>query len=337
MSEKQVQRALVLSGGSIKGAFQAGALAHVLESGFVPDAIYGTSVGSLNGGFLAERAGRAAPDQPLDWPKLGQELEAFWKQEVQSPSRIARARSTPELIWAILRNKFDGLTDTSPLKELVARVYKTSNLHASPVPFYACAVNLVSGDVVYPSNKDPQIIEYIIASTAIPFEMPVKWIGQSPFVDGGAREIAPLNRAIEDGAQEIVCIICQPKALGVINFDVGNLLEYASRLMDVITNELVNNDVERFEKVNAWLRQYDQVQGQLQALGEDNQLNEAVIAQMGALPESLKGKWRPIDLVVIQPENEIVLDLLHFAPQDIGQVIQLGRDTAERVYPPKNK
>ena len=54
------KRALVLSGGSIKGSFQAGAVAELLESGFVPDAIYGTSVGSLNGSFLTERAGRLA-------------------------------------------------------------------------------------------------------------------------------------------------------------------------------------------------------------------------------------------------------------------------------------
>lgn len=52
-------KAFVLSGGSIKGAFQAGVITDLLTSGsFMPDAIYGTSVGSLNGAFLADRAGR---------------------------------------------------------------------------------------------------------------------------------------------------------------------------------------------------------------------------------------------------------------------------------------
>lgn len=55
------KKAFVLSGGSIKGAFQAGVLTDLLTSNkFRPDAIYGTSVGSLNGAFIADRAGRMA-------------------------------------------------------------------------------------------------------------------------------------------------------------------------------------------------------------------------------------------------------------------------------------
>jgi NTE family protein len=333
MADKKVEKALVLSGGSIKGAFQAGAIAHVLEAGFRPDAIYGTSVGSLNGGFLTERAGReAGPDQEPNWPALGKELEQFWQKNVHSPAQIVRERGTLALLWALIRNKFDGLTDTNPLRQLVADEFVTSNLHASPVRFLACAVELVSGDAVHASNKDPNILDYIIASTAIPIEMPVKWIGSLPFVDGGAREIAPLGKAIEDGASEIVCIICQPEKLGALGFNAGSLLQYALRLMDVITNELVNNDVERFDKVNAWLREYERVQSELPALLE--QMDEATAAQMNALLSRLKGDWRSIDLTVIRPDKEIVLDLLRFTPEQINNIIQLGRDTAEKVYPP---
>jgi predicted acylesterase/phospholipase RssA len=51
-------RALVLGGGSLKGAFQAGAIQAILEAGFEPEAIYGISVGSLNAVFLIHEAGR---------------------------------------------------------------------------------------------------------------------------------------------------------------------------------------------------------------------------------------------------------------------------------------
>lgn len=92
------KRALVLSGGSILGSFQAGAIAEVLESGFVPDAIYGTSVGSLNGGFLAERAGRAKKEgEDPDWPGIGRELESFCLDKLASPSMLAKKRTA----WAI--------------------------------------------------------------------------------------------------------------------------------------------------------------------------------------------------------------------------------------------
>jgi NTE family protein len=334
MSDNKIKKALVLSGGSIKGAFQAGVIAHVVEAGFRPDAIYGTSVGSLNGGFLAERAGRvAALDQAPDWPALGKELEDFWKNRVNSPDQIVRVRGTLELVSAIVRKKFDGLTDTAPLRKLVNDEFSAANLHASPFPFVATAVELVSGKAKYATNKDPQIVEYIIASTAIPIEMPVKWVGHLPYVDGGAREIAPLSKAIDDGADEVVCIICQPEQLGAAGFDAGNLMQYASRLMEVITNELVNNDVERFEKVNAWLRDYDRVESDLQTLSSANQWSAAATAEMGEKVAQLN-KWRPVDLTVIRPDTEIILNLLDFGTEEIKSVIQLGRDTAEKVYPP---
>ena len=84
-----MKNALVLSGGSIRGAFQAGAIAHVLEKGFKPDGIYGTSVGSLNGGFLAERAGRSKTKEPA-WPAIGKELENFWLTNINSFKKIGK-------------------------------------------------------------------------------------------------------------------------------------------------------------------------------------------------------------------------------------------------------
>ena len=73
-------------------------------------------------------------------------------------------------------------------------------------------------------------------------EVPVTLIGKSPYVDGGVREVAPLKRAIDDGAQEIICVVCQPESLQGVSFLPGNLADFALRLMDIVTNELVNND-----------------------------------------------------------------------------------------------
>lgn len=74
-----MKKAFVLSGGSIKGAFQADALADLLTSKtFIPDAIYGTSVGSLNGALIADRAGRYVnAGNEVDWVSIGNELQNF--------------------------------------------------------------------------------------------------------------------------------------------------------------------------------------------------------------------------------------------------------------------
>src|SRR5438046_2192955 len=83
------KRALVLSGGGIKGAFQAGAIAEVLSSGFQPAILVGTSIGALNAAFLADRAGSSyLVNRHVDWRKLGESLEKFWRDRITGPDRI---------------------------------------------------------------------------------------------------------------------------------------------------------------------------------------------------------------------------------------------------------
>ena len=52
--------AFVLSGGASLGAVQAGMLRALYERGVAPDLIVGTSVGALNGAYIASRG--ATPD-----------------------------------------------------------------------------------------------------------------------------------------------------------------------------------------------------------------------------------------------------------------------------------
>ena len=81
--------------------------------------------------------------------------------------------------------------------------------------------------------------------------MPITWVGNRPFVDGGIREVAPLNQACEDGAEKVVCIVCQPEKTSAVSIELGNLMQLSERLMDIVTNELVNNDLKRFHDTNA--------------------------------------------------------------------------------------
>lgn len=335
MSGKTV---LVLSGGSIKGAFQAGAIAELLESGFVPDAIYGTSAGSLNGSFLAERAGRAVlAGQTPDWPEIGRMLERFWLEEIKSSRQAIVPRKLLPIALAVLRGRFAGLIDTAPLRRLVETTLNPSNLRASPARFYACAVNLASGEAVYANQDYPDILDYIIASTAIPIQMPHVNIGNAPYVDGGVREVAPLSQAIKDGAAKIACICCLPRQLESVVFRPGNLLEFGYRLMDVITNELINNDLDRFAQINTWVRAYEAMPERLaKTLGATAFSTSDAEGAAQQVVDELQagfpfGNWREIPMTLIRPENEVVIDLLHFTPADIAEVVKQGRNVARKV------
>ncbi len=306
-----MDKAFVLSGGSIRGAFQAGAIAEILTSGsFVPDAVYGTSVGSLNGAFIADRAGQAVAAGELpDWVGIGNELQNFWLQEITSFDKIAKKRGALGLLGSLLFNKFDGFIDTSPLCDLVKREIKIENLLSSPVKFYACSVNAVTGEPVYASADDyPNIHDYIIASTAIPIVMPLRVIATEPYVDGGIREVAPLAQAIKDGASEIFCILCQTKDMQKKEFNYKNVIELMDRLMDIVTNETVTNDIEQCIEINELIEQIQQP------------------ITYGPLAEK-----RHIDLNIIRPSVPVDIDLETFDAVQIRKALKAGWDASQEV------
>jgi len=302
-------RALVLSGGSVKGAFQAGAIAEVLARGYVPSAIYGVSVGSLNGAFLAERAGRAvARGKAPNWPKIGEKLEKFWKRKITSFDKIGKKNSAPELAIDILFSDFDGLIDTSPIRTLVRTVIKEENLLQSPVSFSAGVVNVATGDYIEADLGYPNILDYIIASTAIPVLMPISMVAGQPLLDGGLRNVAPFKSAIDDGADEIVCIVCQPSKVSGENFNQKNLIELSECLMDIIVNETVNNDLEWVEFINQYCPR------------DGTPLTDGPFAGCRFIPTT-----------VIRPAVELPIDLEDFDSDDIQELITLGRNAASQA------
>jgi NTE family protein len=298
-----IDKALVLSGGSIKGAFQAGAIAHVLKC-FEPDLVVGTSVGSLNGSFAVSRTGLGR-----SWEEAGTDLVHFWQRRITRFGDIGRKRSTTCVVLS-LRKRFDGLLDMSRLYGIVRDEIRTADIVGSPADFYACSVDLDSGDACYAGKDETDLVEYVIASTAIPLVMPIKMVGGKPFWDGGVREVAPLKKAIQLGATEIVCIACDPKVTprAEIGGPTAPFMQLADRLMTMVTNETLNNDIGMVEDVNEYLAECPN-------------------------PSGLLDEREVIDLTVIRPDEDLKIDLVKFNSADIQRLIDSGTRIAERDYP----
>ncbi len=299
-----IERALVLSGGSIKGAFQAGAIAHVLTR-FEPQAIIGTSVGSLNGGFLAERAGRGAQGGRVDWKKIGDDLEEFWRKRITGFGCIGKKRGNLEVLFSLGKH-FNGLYDMEPLRGLIHAELQVQHLRDSPVRFAACAVNIASGEAVYADNGASGILDYIFASTAIPLIMPIVMIGAECFWDGGMREVAPLKKAIDWGASEIVVVAVDTKKIGgmAICAPRAPFLDQAGRLMDIVVNEILNNDIDMCMKINQFIDEIPNPTGKL-------------------------AEMKKITLTEIRPETTLNIDIEKFTPGDIAELIEAGKKAAE--------
>jgi NTE family protein len=201
------KKALGLSGGSIKGAFQAGAIQQVLNEGFQPDIIHGISVGSLNGSFLVNETGKK--NNNYDWKTIGNTLVEFWKNKINKPSDLMKKKGFFQLAKELLFNRFNGIISNDPLKKLVHQILSLENLRKSKVNFTAGAVDMITGNLKHFNQSNPSLIDGVIASTTIPIMMPISNIGGLPYYDGGLRDVAPLKSVIEKGAEEIVIILCQ--------------------------------------------------------------------------------------------------------------------------------
>ncbi len=287
-------KALVLGGGSLKGAFQVGAAMALFESGFVPDKLYGISVGSLNATFLANEAARQqAETGRVDWVKVGKYLIEFWIRNITKPDDVAVIRSRFRMGYNTVMSRFDGLLDNLPIKNLIRNHVNLEAIKNGPVTLKVGAVDIIEGDMCYADANDPHFLDYIYASSSLPFLMPAVQIGgdhRRAFLDGGLREVAPLRVAIEDGATDIACVACHSKKIYNEKFNYRNLLNLADRVKDITVNQLVNNDI-------AWAERF---------------------------AEREKHHGRNLKLTIIRPTEPLSLNLMKFTSDDISRVIVQG-------------
>ena len=286
--------ALVLGGGSLKGAFQVGAAMALFESGFVPDHLYGISVGSLNATFLANEAARQQSQSgEVDWIKVGKYLIEFWIRNITKPDDVAVIRSRFRMGYNTLMKRFDGLLDNSPIQNLIKKNVDLEALKTGPVTLKVGAVDIIEGDMFYADAHDPNFLDFVYASSSLPFLMPAMQIGgdhRRAFLDGGLREVAPLRVAIEDGATDIACVACHAKKIYNEKFNYRNLLNLMDRVKDITVNQLVNNDI-------AWAERF-------------------------AEREKLRG--HDLKLTLIRPTEPLSLNLMKFNSDDIGRMIVQG-------------
>jgi NTE family protein len=298
-------KALVLGGGALKGAFQAGAVVALFESGFQPDVLYGISVGSLNAAFLTHDANRQmAETGRIDWPLAGRNLIELWIRNITGPQDVGLLRPRFSLGWNTLMSRFDGLLDNSPLHNILRKAIDPDVLRQGPVQLKVGAVDIISGDMVYADAQNPDFMDYLFASGAIPLLMPAVQIGgdhRRAFLDGGLREVAPIREAIDDGLTDIACIVCHARQLVNQKFNYRNVLNLLDRVKDITVNQLVNNDI-------VWAERF---------------------------ADRIRHTGRPMHLSIVRPPEPFDLDLMKFTSEDISALIVRGYQAAtDQLAPP---
>jgi NTE family protein len=180
--------AFVLSGGASHGALQAGMIEALYEREIKPDLIVGTSVGALNGAFIATRPPTriTAHELALVWRDLTR-TKVFPLNPVTGALGFFGARS--------------HLFPDSGLRRLIAQHVTTERLEETRVPLHVVATDVLRGEDVRLSEGP--LLDALLASSAIPGVLPpVSWNGRE-LMDGGVTNNVPIGHAADLGGRKI--------------------------------------------------------------------------------------------------------------------------------------
>jgi NTE family protein len=180
---------LVLSGGGVYGAAQAGMLQALVASGYRPDAIVGVSAGALNGSFLAAEYSQARASELVDiWCSVD-------RKAVFPSGALAQ-------VMHLIAGR-DAVQSAKGVRQLVERFAPTT-LESCEIPVHVGATDLTTGESRWWSAGES--VSRLCASAALPGVVPPVVIDGERFIDGAVVANVPLRRAAEIGATHIVVL-----------------------------------------------------------------------------------------------------------------------------------
>lgn len=209
---------IVLSGGSIRGAWQTGALIGALEKLNASDTIcgiYGISVGALHTAFLASNVVTAGGDATVaDLLVAAKELREFWRREITGPASLVKPHDVNELARSIMGQGaggsigigWRGIVDHAPLLQRFRTISDQKRIALAPFEAYVGYTDYVSGayaDRDLRTIKNDQGIENAVFASAVTplimdmirFKLPS---GTHVMLsDGGLRHVVPVTEVEE--------------------------------------------------------------------------------------------------------------------------------------------
>jgi len=176
--------AFVLSGGASLGSVQVGMALALEERGVVPDLIVGTSVGAINGGWLA--GGGEVRDLADLWRSLHRR-DLF-------PTR-------PLLGLRAFLGRSDHFVPDTALRRTLRRHLPYTRIEDAAIPLIVVAADAIGGHEVLIDRGSA--VDAIVASSSLPAVFrPAEFEGRH-LIDGAVVNNTPITVAIEAGATEV--------------------------------------------------------------------------------------------------------------------------------------
>lgn len=228
-------RALVLSGGGGRGAYEVGIAKACMERNFFFDWIVGTSIGAINATLLAQ------DDLPV--------LEDLWRRirtndvfTLGNPTQIRRVVFGQQL----------GFFDNSKLENVLRQCVNLERLKAgeSKVAFATtdlCSLQtkLITADDI---KSQDDLIDVLMASASVPLLFPPRKLnGEGCWIDGGLVRNTPIQSAIRLGATEIYAVLVEPH---IVDTCPTSIVQLVSRILEILLDHSARSGIAHVNHYN---------------------------------------------------------------------------------------
>ena len=193
-----MKRAIVLSGGGSKGAYQIGVWKALRKMKIKYDIVTGTSIGSVNGIMMVQKEYHKAKylwdnisyDDIFNvkFPKKGNKVEIYKKYAVE-----------------FLKN---GGMETSKIYQFMNNAYNKKKFYKSNIDYGIVTFNVsnMKPRILNKEEMKDDLIQYVLASSTCFPAFQMTQIDDDHYVDGGYYNNLPIDTAIDLGADEIIAI-----------------------------------------------------------------------------------------------------------------------------------
>jgi NTE family protein len=333
-----LKKAIFLSGGGARGAYQAGVLkciSDILGGGQFPADILSTvSAGAINGAHIAMHAEdfRLGTNNLVKlWGSLSSE-QIFRAGNLSLMKSVARNMAS--MLFHMNLKGGQHLLDTQPLEALLREhidfdrikqnidkgllsafeVATTCFESAQTISFvHSQDPNAGWRKIRHYSQSTPILCEHIMASSAFPMFFPAENIDNLHYGDGGLRHSSPLRASIKLGADAILIIgtrktpdidlLNNPRPIADINF---------SKILGMLFNAFLDNLDRDLEHMNTINQNYELMNAETRGKSQWRELKVLNITPS-------------VDLAKIAEQKEVAMPfLLRYLMDAFGEKEQSG-------------
>ena len=199
--------ALSLEGGGARGAYQIGAVKALFENGYKFDAIVGTSIGAINGAYIAQGDFDKIYSmwQTMSFKDLFDLDNEVMKRTFDINLDINSIKYLSKKLGEALKNK--GM-DTEKMRQILEEGIDEEKIRKSDILYGLVTMCLsdINGEEKYIDEiPEGKLVDYIMASANLPvFKRSI--INNKKYLDGGAWDNCPVHMLEEKGYNKVIAI-----------------------------------------------------------------------------------------------------------------------------------